>query len=102
MRACIQVTSFDGFSVLSGMLLTGGAEESLIIRFTSIFFYPWEVAPFVKSDIVNNLRAQAMCGAEFAQVGDTVREFNFNPKIDGKYVITQPPYGIKTPTGGAS
>jgi len=65
------------------MLLTGGAEESMIIRFTSIFFYPWE----------------AMCGAEFAQVGDTVREFNFNPKIGGKYVITQPPYGLKTPTG---
>jgi len=69
--------------IFSGMLLTGGAEESLIIRFTSIFFYPWE----------------AMCGAEFAQVGDTVREFNFNPKIGGKYVITRPPYGLKTPTG---
>jgi len=64
--------------IFSGMLLTGGNQAALDVRYTSIFFYPWE----------------AMCGGEFG----TDADFNFNPEINGQPAIPSGSTG-KYPNG---
>eukprot|EP00656_Telonema_subtile_P033601 TRINITY_DN3733_c0_g3_i2.p1 TRINITY_DN3733_c0_g3~~TRINITY_DN3733_c0_g3_i2.p1 ORF type:complete len:785 (+),score=156.21 TRINITY_DN3733_c0_g3_i2:594-2948(+) len=79
-QANLLAASYTIYSfIFSGMLLTGGGPESQKVRFTSTFFYPWE----------------AMCGAEF---GGKTRNFLFNPKIGGEYVIPGDDHGMKEPT----